>query len=217
MDTVEFFNTISEMCKEGAKTEYYKRKSTLLNLDSKGMLKHQGKDIDWDILTVFKNFLSAFHDGDDVNLNGYWRDTISHTVESEELYPSVVNFDLALFNEDVKLALLSYLYSIKDTFYNDNSYKTKRRKSAGWYIGGLSDELISYSKDEGFNQYLSLSKRLIIGYRGEAKNSFDLHFAIDGAKTYYNVNHSESFRGQLAFDPVFQKGMNFMNWRGVPF
>lgn len=221
MDAVEFFNTISEMCKEGAKTEYYKEKSATLK-SKYG--KNQGQEINWDILTVFENFISDFSrmegviDDDAFTLDKYWRDTISHTVESEELYPAYQYFDIELFNKDVKLALLGYLYSIKDTFYDDTK-DTRRRTTEGWYIGGMSDDEIAIPEllDEDFKRYLSLSRRLIIGYRGMANNSFDLHFAVDGEKTYYNINHSESFRGQLAFDLVLQKGMNFMNWRGVPF
>jgi hypothetical protein len=226
MDVVEFLDTISEMCKEGAKTKYYK--------NNKKGTKLQGERINWDILNVYKNFFSDFTkgmgDGKIYDIYGYHRDTIGHHVKDKDLYPSDEGFNLSLFNEDVKIALLGYLHSIKDTFYSDDS-KYKMRKTPGWYVVG--NYQVSKTPDpnklsEDFDEYFGANTRLIIGYRGlrEIKSgltavrdnaSFDLHFSHEDRMVYYNVNHKESFRGQVSFDPVFQIGMNFMNWRGVPF
>ena len=218
MDAIEFFDTISVMCKEGAKTEYYKKQSRDREI-SKG---DWGRRLDWDITTVMKNYFSLLRikGYEQYGLDKHHRDSLRNW---KSIYPPYEDFFIHGFSKDVKLALIGYLSTIKEDFYKDNVKFRDKRRTPGWYIGAMPEKVMD-NPDlliTDFYSIINANKRFIVGYRGSGeidmagRDSFDLHFSADRIY-YYNINHAKSFARQLSFDPMFYKGMSFMNWDDNP-
>lgn len=234
MDVVEFLDTISEMCKEGAKTTYFQN---VYYLDDDDVHEVYVRDINtgnWDLNFIYRTFMESR--GNTIEVQRREVLMPNHDLEmkwSKKFDNETSSFDYYDFTIAMRYALYAYLINIPtESLTSDREFESSKIKTSGWYIAPLSLNQFSkiVSGEESLTKILHPDARFIIGYRGEVElpmeydgstidtktaMSFDIH--VNSPNVYFNMNHDQSFEFQVGFNPNFKSGMGFMNWRGIPF
>jgi hypothetical protein len=237
MDVVEFLDTISEMCKEGAKTTIFQ---DAYDDDIPAYIRDINTG-NWDLNFIYKTYMESR----DSNIRVQRREVLqpNYNLAREwekkfdvaDMLPNVYNFDYYDFTVAMRYALYAYIINIPiESLTYDLELKedSSKIRTPGWYIAPLRED--NYSKvisgEYALIDVLSPNARFIIGYRGQVElpkeyegsiidtaneMSFDIH--VNPPNIYFNMNHDQSFEFQVGFNPDFKSGMGFMNWRGIPF
>ena len=233
MDVVEFLDTISEMCKEGAKTTYFQN---IYSKEYEDYVKNLNTG-DWDLNFMYKTYMESRGNTIGVQRREVLRPNTDLIIKWSKkfsdtgLYTDF--FDYYEFTVAMKYALYAYLINIPtESLTSDRQFESSKINTSGWYIAPLSVNQFSkiVSGEESLAEIFHPYSRFIIGYRGEVElpkeydgstidtataMSFDIH--VNDSNVYFNMNHDQSFDFQIGFNPNFKSGMGFMNWRGIPF
>lgn len=234
MDVVEFLDTISEMCKEGAKTTYFKNQ---YDADIEAYVR----DINianWDLNFIYKTYMESSGSNIEVqrrevlhpnyDLSMKWQKKFGDITDYFDYYKFTVAMRYALYSYLINIPTESLTYDLELNLEEDSS----KIRTPGWYIAPLRGDQYSkiISGDYPLAEFITPYSRFIIGYRGEVEDpdkydgstidtatamSFDIH--VNSPNIYFNMNHNQSFDFQVGFNPDFKSGMGFMNWRGIPF
>jgi len=238
MDVVEFLDTISEMCKEGAKTtffqkQYYKTDEIYVRDINTG---------GWDLNFIYKTYMESRGSTIGVERREVLRPNHDLMIKWEKKFGDTTDFfDYYEFVVAMRYALYAYLINIPTeslTFDLELKEDSSKIRTPGWYIAPLREDQYSkiisgdtdIFKENPLVEFIPPDARFIIGYRGEVElpkkydgstidtataMSFDIH--VNPPNVYFNMNHEQSFEFQVGFNPDFKSGMGFMNWRGIPF
>jgi hypothetical protein len=232
MDVVEFLDTISEMCKEGAKTTLFQNQ---YDEDMGGAVRDINTG-NWDLNFIYKTYMESRDNNIRVQRREVLRPNYDLERKWEKKFGDIPNsFDYYNFTVAMRYALYAYIINIPiESLTYDLELKedSSKIRTSGWYIAPLRER--DYSKvisgEYHLAEFFSPYSRLIIGYRGEVEipkeyegsiidtanaMSFDIH--VNPPNIYFNMNHDQSFEFQVGFNPDFKSGMGFMNWRGIPF
>jgi hypothetical protein len=235
MDVVEFLDTISEMCKEGAKTTIFQ---DAYDDDIPAYIRDINTG-NWDLNFIYKTYMENRGNNIRVQRREVLRPDYDLAREWDKKFgiasKNVYNFDYYEFTVAMRYALYAYLINIPiESLTYDLELKedSSKIRTSGWYIAPLRER--DYSKvisgEYPLAEFFSPDARFIIGYRGKVElpkeydgstidtataMSFDIH--VNPPNIYFNMNHDQSFEFQVGFNPDFKSGMGFMNWRGIPF
>ena len=232
MDVVEFLDTISEMCKEGAKTTFFQNEYW----EEEDDYVKNINIANWDLNYIYKSYMESRGSNIGVQRREVLMPNHDLMMEWEKKFGDITEyFDYYEFTVAMRYALYAYLINLPtesltfDLELKEDSFKIR---TPGWYIASLSK--YQYSKivsgEESLAEKFPPESRFVIGYRGEVElpmeydgstidtataMSFDIH--VNPPNIYFNMNHDQSFDYQVGFNPIFKSGMRFMNWRGIPF
>lgn len=230
MDVVEFLDTISEMCREGAKTTFFQNKYWD---DEEDYVKNINI-ADWDLNYIYKTYMKSRGS----NIGVQRREVLTPDYDLARKWEKKFGnpkdfFDYYEFTVAMRYALYAYLINIPtESLTLKLEKESSKMRTSGWYIAPLRGEqyLQITSGKYPLAEFLHPDARFIIGYRGEVElpkeydgstidtataMSFDIH--VNPPNIYFNMNHDQSFEFQVGFNPNFKSGMGFMNWRGIPF
>ena len=232
MDVVEFLDTISEMCKEGAKTNFFQNQYS----EDLEVYVRDINTADWDLNFIYKTYMESRGSTIEVQRREVLRPNYDLSEKWVKKFSTLTSlFDYYDFTVAMRYALYAYLINIPtESLTYDLELKEDSSKigTPGWYIAPLGEGQYSriISGKYHLTEFLSPNDRFIIGYRGEVElpqeydgstidtataMSFDIH--VNPPNIYFNMNHNQSFEFQVGFNPNFKSGMGFMNWRGIPF
>lgn len=231
MDVVEFLDTISEMCKEGAKTTFFQNQ---YDEDNEVYVRdiHIGN---WDLNFIYKTYMESRGSTIEVERREVLMPNHDLIMKWQKKFGDITDFfDYYEFTVAMRYALYAYLISIPtESLTYDLKLKEDSSKimTPGWYIAPLGKNQYSkiISGEYPLAEFFHPNARFIIGYRGEVElpkkrgstidtataMSFDIH--VNAPNIYFNMNHNQSFDFQVGFNPNFKSGMGFMNWKGIPF